>query len=226
MPPTEALSGSSLPPATARRGLLVPSWSMAGGLAGGLLVVVLLLLGSMHPDGMLLIMLMLVAVGSALGTVHGAILRRLSSSGSDGRTRLAVITAGAAGAVLGFVLALLLSSWLTLSAALVGAGRGLGWAGLILGLPVTGGLYLWAAVVGWDALRAAYGRWPEHRLGTVLLVGALVVVTGTLFALRPTLQGMDLRLSPLVIVILAALATLWVAAPAIVVALHYGHRRS
>ncbi len=215
----------SAPHAIGRTRLLVGSWTAAGGVAGGLFVTTLVLLGDMHPDDvMLLLTALLVAVGAGLGTVHGAVLAWLSHPPREA-PRPGGLLWDAGSAAAGFTAALVISLWITMSAALLSAGIALAWLGALTGIPVAVLLCLWAAVVGWDALRAAYGRWPEHRLGSVLLVSALAIVTATLLALRPTLHSMHVDISPPVAIMLACLATLWVAAPAIVVALHYGHWR-
>jgi hypothetical protein len=204
--------------------LLTVSWSLAGGLAGGLLVVLLMSVGRLHPDPLPAILM--AALGSVLGAVHGAVLARLGrpevAQASDRRDRWLITLSFA---VVACIAAVIGSGWLALSAATARAGSMVGWVMLATGGILSLGTFVWATVLGWRALEHAYARWPDHSLGSWLTVGVFLVLTGTFLVLRPAFPGTGLPVSPMGGLFLAAVATLWVALPAIIIALSFAHRR-
>lgn len=199
-------------------------WSLAGGLAGGLLIVGLILTGRLHPDA--LIAVMMAALGSLFGAVHGVVLAHLGRPLLAGRSRgwrewaITLLVVAAA-----FVLAIAATLWLSMSAVAARAGSPSTWVILAAGIAVCLGVFVWATVLGWRALESAYARWPDHWLGSWLVFGVFMLLTGSMLLLRPVLPGTGLQITPLGAIALAAVATLWIALPAIVVALSLAHRR-
>lgn len=206
-------------------GRLTASWSLAGGVAAGLLVTLLFSTGRLHPMGVPAIAAALALLGSTLGATHGAILGALSRPRHErqadiwtSRLLAFVCTAGA------FALAILLGLWLATSAIVAATGNRAAGAGLILATVVSLGILLWASTLGWRAFEIAFARWPERRLGALLVSGTFLLLLIVFLAIRPALPGRQAELSTFGSVLLAVLATLWVTAPAVVVML--GWRRS
>lgn len=200
---------------------LACSWSLAGAGAAGLLLAMLLAANQIPDPGMIAAMALgLGAIGSLLGTVHGAFLGFLSRPDDavrpvPARDRVMFVVTS----VVTFVVALMLATWLPLSAGLVRAGIVFGWLGVFVSGTITVFVFTWAWDLGWHALRIAYDRWPEHRLGGMLLVGTFVVLAGTLLVLRPALPQDSRFMGTLIYLGTAAAATLWVAAPVLVLGL-------
>jgi hypothetical protein len=203
---------------------MAASWSLAGGLAGGLLIVGLILIGRIHPDG--LVAVVMAVLGSVFGAMHGAVLGHLGRSvGAESGRRWrewAIAALAAAGALMVAVSAAL---WLSMSAVAIRAGSPSSWIILTGSGVVCLGVFLWATVLGWRALESAFARWPDHWLGSWLVFGVFMLLVGTLLLLRPALPGTGLQLTALAAVVVAALATLWIALPAIVMTLRLTHRR-
>ncbi|HUH13424.1 MAG TPA: hypothetical protein VMK65_09955 [Longimicrobiales bacterium] len=200
-------------------------WALAGGVAGGLMVTALLLAGRMHPGGLMIPVVAVAIFGGVLGTVHGAVLARL------GRPEGAPAHLGwreAAGALLAaggaILLAVLIALWTTLSAAMVTTGRGGGWL-LMAGMTAVSLASVgWATLRGWHALERAFTRWPDHRLGSMLVLATFLLLAGLFLSVRPALPGTALQPGPMFLVLAAGIATLWLAAPGIVLMLMLAHR--
>lgn len=203
--------------------MLVASWTLAAGLAAGTLIAGFVAAGLLHPDGVIAVGVAL--LGSAFGAVHGVVLGRLGRAPGPGSGGWRDGLASGLAAVVAAPAAATGSLWLEVSAATAGAGSGLGWAGLIVGGLLSLGIFAWATILGWRAFERAYARWPDHRLGGLLVGGAFVLLAGAFLLLRPVLPGTALQVSPLGGIVLAALATLWVALPAVVIALRVAHSR-
>lgn len=206
-------------------GRVVVSWTAAGGVAGGgILVGSLTIAGYVSPGLQLLAAPVLFLLGALLGAVHGAVLavagrpETLSAGGALKKACLSVLVA----------LPLLFPAWvvtagISLTAALVGEWR-LTWGllslgGWLFGLALCG----WAVREGWLTLRCACARWPEARLGGALVVAFLVVASLVLADARPGIWGTDLRLNGVGAVILAGALTLWVGLPLVWAVLHVAH---
>jgi hypothetical protein len=203
---------------------LAAAWAAAGGTAGGALIAVLLLAGRMHSGGSATSALLLSLIGGCLGLIHGAMLGRLSSAGeppSGYATRAVGVGAGVAA----LLVAAALSLWLAASAVLARSGRLWGWVALLAGAAVAIALAVLATRLGWIALGRAWGEWQERRLGTLLVAGAFAVLATVLLVLEPALPGVRGSLTTLGWLIVAALATLWVATPLVVVTLRTAFRK-
>lgn len=200
---------------------LACSWSLAGAAAAGLLLALLLAAGQIPNPGMILEMALgLGALGSLMGTVHGAFLGFLSRPDDAERPvpakdrAMFVLTS-----VVTFVVALMLATWLPLSAGLVRAGLVFGWLGIFVSGMITVFVFAWAWDLGWHSLLVAYNRWPEHRLGSTLLAGTFALLAVTLLLVRPALPQGNRLVATVIYLVAAAAATLWVAAPVLVLGL-------
>jgi len=212
----------------ARGRRVIISWAAAGGIGLGGLVVGLTAIGSPETaQGLLPLAPVLFLVGALAGLLHGTILAYLGRS--EGVSGAAAASAAASGIVLSIpalVVAWVATAWISLTPAVLTMRAwsttlvtGAGW---IVGVAVC----CWAAVEGWEALCSAVARWPERRLGMLLLIGAAVALSVVFVRFRPGVWGTGLRLTGIGAVILALVSTLWVTLPIIVVLLHYLHRRS
>jgi hypothetical protein len=207
------------------------AWAVAGGAAGGVLVAALLLAGRMHPDGSATLAMLLATVGGVLGLVHGAVLGYLGRhAGAKGKEevqpRLRDRIFAAAFASSALVAAVAIAVWIAMSAVLARSGSTWGWFALAAGGALTLAIAVWATLLGWESLETAYEEWPEHRLGALLLGGTFALLSAVLLALRPAIPGTEVQLAPIGWIAVAALATIWIATPAIAVALRYAIRRA
>lgn len=200
------------------------SWSLAGGTAGGVLIAGLVLTSRMHSMGILPVVAIVATFGSALGTVHGALLGYLGrselGSGLSWRNWLLV---GAA-AFAGWACAILFALWLAIGAMTAGARGGSGIFALAIAAPVALAIFTWATACGWQAIETAYARWPEKRLGTRLVVGAFVILSASMVLLRGGIPGTEIELSPIMAGALVAIAAIWIVSPAVIVALRIARR--
>jgi hypothetical protein len=202
-------------------------WTAAGGMAAGGLVPVLLLAGRIHNDAAPAAALLLVTAGGVLGAVHGAVLGYVGRHAGDEvvvrlRDRawaaLATLTALAAAAGL--------THWLLMSTVLIRAGRGWAWLPLFAGIAAGLGIGALATIRGWRSLEIAYLEWPRHRLGAMLLAGSFTVLCLSFLVLQPAVPGTRVQLPAIGWIIVAALATIWVAAPAVILALRFDASRA
>ena len=198
-------------------------WALAGGAAGGLATAALLLLGRIHPDALLLTAAFLTTLGSGFGMVHGAVLGYLGRPRQDtGESRFPGLTVSLA-ALFAFAAAMIIAVWLAIAVLAGMAGQPAGWAIVLIALPIAVGSLVWATILGWYAIENAYARWPDHRIGSLLIGGAFIVLLAAFLALRPVIPGTQLQLSVPAGMIVAGLAALWLAAPAIFFGLRLIH---
>lgn len=199
------------------------SWSLAGGVAGGVVASGLVLSGRLHPDGALILTVIFAAIGSGLGIVHGAVLGHLGRRRGVGYA-WGEITIGGLAAVAALVAANVLSHWLVLGSLLARSGSSTGWAVVALVMPLCLGILAWATLLGWHTFEVAFIRWPEHRLGGWLVAGSFAVIALVFLTLRPAIPGTRLQLSWWATLGLSAMAALWIAVPAIVAGLRLMHQ--
>ena len=203
------------------------SWTVAGGIAGGGIVVSLLTLaGLVSPGAQLLAAPILFLLGTALGFVHGCSLATvgrpvgLTRGGALRRCLLGgliAIPAVAFGWIVtaGVSLTAAIVQEFRMSLLVLAAG---GWA---FGLAFCG----WAAVEGVIAVRRAVERWPESRAGSVLAIGLLAALSAVFLRYPPQIVGTGLRVNGLGAVALAAAATLWIGFPVLTLVLHLTQSR-
>ncbi|HEX9887023.1 MAG TPA: hypothetical protein VGA70_11075 [Longimicrobiales bacterium] len=202
-------------------GRVAVTWAMAGGiLSGGFLVALMTLAGRLSGHGLFFTSSGLFVVGAVLGLLHGGFLGFLGRApdvdrgdalGGLGRALLYAIPAVAVSWLATVWIAMtILALYLGHSAPL--AGVGLAWA---VGLIVVGT----AGVFGLEALRNAYARWPERRIGTVLVATSFAALMVLFLADRPEMWGLRMRVTETGAVLLALALTFWVAGPAVTLAL-------
>jgi hypothetical protein len=213
-------------PTLGRPAHVAAAWAAAGGSAAGVLLAALLLLGRLHPDGSVFFAVVLAVTGSVLGLVHGAILGYLGRGEAGGPVRgLLDRGYGAVTIVMALLGSWALAIWLVMSAVLLRSGSVWGWPALLAGGAAAAAAAGWATLVGWRSLEAAYTAWPDHRIGSGLAGGSFLVLCLALFGVRPAIPGTSLELPLVAWVLIAAIATIWIAMPAIVVALRAARRR-
>lgn len=203
------------------------SWTVAGGIAGGGIVVSLLTLaGSVSPGFQLLAAPILFLIGTALGFMHGAGLATVGRP--VGLTRGGAIRRcllGGLMAIPAVAIGWIVTAGISLTAAIVHEYRAsllvLSLGGWIFGLALCG----WAVYEGVIAVRRAVERWPESRAGSVLAVGLLVVLSALFVRYPPQIVGTGLRVNGLGAVALAAGATLWIGFPLLILVLHLTQSR-
>jgi hypothetical protein len=201
---------------------LAAVWAAAGGTAGGALIAVLILAGRMHPAGSVAAALLLSITGAALGLVHGAVIGRLGHR-DEPATGLAAFVPAAFVAVLALLTSASLAVWLTTSAVLARAGQFWGWMALLAGGVAAAGVAVLATWLGWSALESAWTEWRERRLGAPLVGGTFTVLAVSLLFLEPALPGGRGTLTTAGWLLVAALATLWIATPVVVLGLRARH---
>lgn len=211
---------------TLRRGIGLPgrvalSWAVAGGVAlGGFAVALLTLTGRLSGSGLFLSSGALFIVGALLGLAHGGVLGYLGRP-SDGSSREAArsVAKGALYALPGLAVASVVAGWIAMT--VVGQYTGQIAVMTLVGLAwVAGAVVL--GVAGWQGLRAlrnAYARWPERRVGTVLVGATFAALLVTFLADRPEIWGIDIRLTETGAVLLAAALAIWVVGPLVTAAL-------
>jgi hypothetical protein len=157
--------------------------------------------------------------------VHGAVLGYLGRPAPFAGDKRFPALAVSIAAMSAFTAAMILAVWLSIAALAGRAGQPAGWLIGMVALPLAVGSLVWATMLGWYAIENAYARWPDHRIGSYLIVGAFAVLLTAFLALRPVLPGTRLQLSTAAGMVAAALAALWLAAPAIFFGLRLIHRR-
>jgi hypothetical protein len=202
-------------------GRVVVSWTVAGGLAvGGFLVAGMSLAGRLSGSGLLLAAGALYVIGGMLGFVHGAALGFFGRPAEvSAREALGKLGMAALYAVPALIVGFLAAGWIAMTSVAVYIGRPLPLVGAGVGWLVGLVLVLVAAVSGWEALQNAYARWPERRLGTVLVAATFGALLVLFMADRPELWGLRLRVTEVGAVLLAAVGAFWIAGPTVTVAL-------
>lgn len=202
-------------------GRVAVSWTMAGGLLlGGVLVAVMTLAGRLSGHGILVTSTGLFVIGALLGALHGSVLGILGRPSDVSRNEaLHALGRSALYGVPGAAVAWLATVWIAMSMVAGYLGR-LGPKILVGSAWAVGALMvLTAAFHGFRALRYAYARWPERELGTALVAASFASLLMVFLADRPTLWLLRLRVTDVGAVLLAALVAIWVAGPLVTLAL-------
>jgi hypothetical protein len=202
-------------------GRIAVGWSAAGGfLVGGFLVAAMTLSGRLSGSGLLLTASGLFVIGAALGFIHGAALGFFGRP--NGMTRRDAASAIAMAAVYALpmtAIGLVVSGWIAMTVIAQYTGRMAPWAMVAVAWTVGAGVLAYASMKGWQGLRNAYARWPQRRLGTALVAASFAALLVTFLAERPELWGLQMRVTETGAFLLAAFATIWIAGPAVTVAL-------
>lgn len=199
--------------------------TMAGGLLlGGILVAAMTVSGQMSGHGLFMTSSGLFVVGAILGLLHGAVLgflgRPADQPAGEGIRAVARSTMYA---VLGAAVAWLLTVWVALTSVALYMGRlgpqllvGVAWVG-------AAAVVAWSLVSGFRALRNAYARWDDRVLGSALVTAAFASLLIIFLADRPELWLLQLRVTEVGAVLLAAFATIWIAGPIVTMGLKLAH---
>lgn len=211
----------------ARSTRVVVSWTVAGGVTGGGLLVGIAALGTPEAArGLLPLSPVLFIVGALGGLIHGSLLGYVGRpDGADTSTTLAAILSGVILAIPALTVAWVATAWISLTFVVVTLHA---WSTTLLaaaGWAVGVTACCWAAVEGWEAFCSAFCRWPESRPGAWLLVVAAALFGVLFVGYHPEIWLTDFRVTGAAAVILSLVATVWIALPIIVVLLHYLHRR-
>jgi hypothetical protein len=218
---TAAVPGTAVKRDIGLSGRVVVSWTLGGGLAvGGFLVAGMTLAGKLSGSGLLLAAAALYVIGALLGFAHGAALgflgrpENVTAREATGRIGMAALYALPA-LIVGFLAA----GWIAMTSVALYIGKPLPLAGVAVGWLVGLVILLTAAVSGVQALRNAYARWPERRIGTVLVAATYAALLVVFLADRPELWGLRLRVTEIGAVLLAAVGAFWIAGPVVTIAL-------
>lgn len=207
-------------------GWTVLTWTIAGGImTGGAWVLVLEATGAVDPLRAGSLAGFLFFFGAIVGAAHGLVL------GIVGRPHGRTATWAMGSAAIGLFLTIpaLAGGWVLAHAiAEVPASQALGGTTAVASSSLFWGIgaaiCFLAAYEGLRSLRNAYARWPDWKVGSVLLVVLLGVLAVRFVADQPALWGTEIQVTGFGAVLLALGATVWLGAPAIVVALMVAHR--
>lgn len=213
--------GTALTRGIGLHGRVAVFWAMAGGIGlGGFLVAAMTLAGRLSGHALFLTSSGLFVVGAVLGLLHGAVLGYLGRTLDTPRAEaLRGLVLSALYAVPGLAVAWLIAVWLGMSMVASYIGQVGPWIGVGAAWAAGFAVAATAAWYGARALRNAYARWPERRLGTALTAAVFAALLVTFLADRPELWGLRVRLTDTGAVLLAATATLWLAGPLVTLAL-------
>lgn len=202
-------------------GRVVVSWTIGGGMAvGGFLVAGMTLAGKLSGSGLLLAAGALYVIGGLLGFAHGAALGFFGRpDGMPAQAAMGKIGMAALYSLPAMIVGFLAAGWVAMTSTALYIGKPLPLAGVAVGWLVGAVLLLVAGLSGWEALRNAYARWPERRLGTVLVATTFAALLVLFMADRPELWGLRLRVTEVGAVLLAAVGAFWLAGPAVTLAL-------
>ena len=219
---TTAIPGTELTRGMGLHGRVTLFAAMAGGIGlGGYLVAALTLAGRLSAHAIFLTSTGLFIIGAFLGLMHGAVL------GFFGRARetepgeaLKGLLRSTLYAVPGLAVSWLVTVWIAMTPVAAYADRIAPWVGV--GMGAVAGLVVMGFFVryGWQALRNAYARWPERRMGTLLTGAFFAALTTTLLADRPELWGLRVQVTQVGAILLAVFGTIWVGGPVVTAGLH------
>jgi hypothetical protein len=208
-------------------GRVALAWAGASGmLAGGVWVAALVRQGRASSSTSLIMTTAFFILFGGLGFVHGGVLGYLGRP--HGYTRWQTVRSMFWAALLGAPVLLLLwelSVWVSISEAVIKLQRPVLQLGIAISWLILLGVCATAVVQGMGALRAAYARWPDARLGTLLVAATFGFVLMNFLSEPPVLWGSNLRFTGAGALLLAAGVTAWIASPVIVLALQLLHRR-
>ncbi len=212
---------TALPRTIGLHGRVAVLSAMAGGVAtGGVLVAAMTLGGQLSGHALFMNATALFIVGAALGLVHGAVLgffgRPADTSVRQAGSQLAL---AALYALPGLAVAWLAAIWVAMSVVAAYTGSVGAMAGVGLGWFAAAAILVVAAVQAWRALGNAFARWPDRRVGSLLVAASFAALLILLLADRPEIWGIRLRVTETGAVLLAAFVALWIAGPMVAVAL-------
>jgi hypothetical protein len=211
---------------TGLTGRVIVTWSVAGGLlVGGFLVAGMTLAGRLSANALLTTSAALYTMGAVLGFVHAAVLGFLGRpAGMTARQAVGKVGMAAMYAVPAVILGFLAAGWIAMTAMALYLDRALPLIGVGLGWVVGAVMVVLAATSGFEALRNAYARWEDRRLGTLLVTATFAALLVLFVSDRPELWGTRMRVTEIGAILLAAVGALWIAGPVVTLALHFARR--
>lgn len=212
---TELGKGFGMPGRTAL------AWAVAGAVGlGGVVVGVNALAGNLSGNGLLVTSMALFIIGGLLGFAHGSVLGIMGRPREMKAARAArAVALAAMYAVPTLTVAFLVAGWIALTPVAIYTGKIGALIGCAIAWAIGVGLISYAAVQGWRALHAAYAGWEEKRHGTLLVAATFAALLVTFLAKRPELWGLQVRVTEVGAVLLAASITLWLVGPVVTIAL-------
>jgi hypothetical protein len=202
-------------------GRVTVTWAVAGGLAlGGFLVAGMTLAGRLSGNALLMTAGVLYVIGAVLGFMHGAVLAFFGRpDGMGAREAAGKLGMAALYAVPALTVGFIAAGWIALTTVALYLDKPVAMVGAGVGWVIGTAIVATAAVSGWTALRNAYARWPDRKLGTVLVAATFAALLVLFLADRPELWGARLRVTEVGAVLLAALGAFWIAGPVVTVGL-------
>ncbi len=213
--------GTELPRGIGLTGRVAVSWAVAGGiLLGGFLVAFMTLTGQMSANGLLISSTLLFTVGGLAGFLHGAALGYLGRGAETTRKQaLAALALAALYTIPMMAAGWVATGWIAMTVGAVYKRTVLAYAGTMLGWGAGLAVLATAAVLGFRALKAAFARWADAPLGTLLVAASFAGLLVTTLATRPTIWGIGLQVTEAGAAILSALVAIWVVGPLVTLAL-------
>jgi len=209
-------------------GRILVSWSMGGGVVGGgLLVAAMTLSNQLSSSALPELSLLLFSLGAGAGIAHGGLLGYLCRDPARTRVEvLGVLVRSLLWAIPGMVVSLAAAFWISLTAAVL--------RGPDLGVATVGGIFLawviglsvcgWAAWEGGRGMIAAWQRWPDLRIASIVISVVFAVLATVFVTSHPQIWWTDVRVTGAGALILALGATIWIALPVVVAGLSLMHR--
>jgi hypothetical protein len=194
---------------------VVLSWTLAGGVFwGGMVVSVLTVAGLVAPGMQLLAAPVLFILGTVFGIAHGVAIAVIGRP--DGVTRLTAFKRAGVGVLLSLpcvVIGWFVTAGITLTAALVADFQLPMFLLALLAWIYGAALCLWATMEAARNTRTALARWRKRRIGSALLAVIATILTIWFLQNPPTIAGSDLRFGGAGALILALELTLWMGLP-------------
>lgn len=196
-------------------------WAMAGGIAlGGVLVAGMTLAGRLSGNAIFATSTALFIAGAILGLGHGVVLGFFGRpADTASKAALRDLAFSALYAIPGLAVAWLVSVWVAMTLIAAYAGTVGAFAGVTLGWIAAAAILSVAAIHGTRALSNAYARWPQRRIGTLLVAATFAGLMLIFLADRPELWGLRLRLTETGAVLAAAGLAIWVVGPLVTLSL-------
>jgi hypothetical protein len=159
-------------------------------------------------------------VGAMLGLVHGGVLGFVGRPAqTPANVALRHLALSMLYAIPGLAVAWLVSVWVALTLIAAYANSAGAFVGVVAGWIGAAVILSAAAIHGLRALTNAYARWPERRVGTLLVAATFAGLMVIFMADRPSLWGVPLRLTETGATLLAAFLAIWVVGPVVTLAL-------
>jgi hypothetical protein len=209
-------------------GRIVLSWSMGGGIvAGGLIIAAMTLSDRLSSSALPEISLLLYLLGAAAGVAHGGLLGYLSRDPARTRSEvMGVLLRTLPWVFVGLLTTWVVALWISLTAAVLRSSQS--------GVPMVVGLFFawlvglaicaWALWEGIQGVVAAFRRWPDFRMASVVISVVFAVLATLFLTSPPEIWWTDFRVTGVGAVILAFGASVWIALPVVIAGLRLLHR--